>query len=78
MAINNTNQSRTNVTVNDGLDSFSAEPVETMEIVKGTLLSTNVIDTENGQITEYNYSPDVVIRKIDGVEVSRTNIGGTQ
>ena len=75
MAINNTNSARTNVTINDGLDSFTAEPVETYEIIRGELIDTVGQTTDNGSKTEYIYSPDVIIRKIDGVEVSRTTIG---
>ena len=76
MAINNTNSVRTNVTTNDGLDSFSAEPVETMEVIEGSLINTEVVDLGDGNSkTYYTFSPDVVIRKVNGVEVSRTTIG---
>ena len=65
---------RTIETSNDGLDSFSANKSETTEFIKGELISTETEQTDNGTITIKTYADDVIIRKVDGVEVSRTNI----
>tara|TARA_B110000967_G_C18698314_1_gene466493 strand:- start:406 stop:717 length:312 start_codon:yes stop_codon:yes gene_type:complete len=58
----------------EGLDSFSAERVETIEIIEGELISTENEDTTEGTITTKTYADDVIIRKLDGVEVARTII----
>ena len=73
--VNNTDTvERSIVGVNDGLDSFSAKGVETIEVIEGELISTVTEDTPEGTITTKAYADDVIIRKVDGVEVSRTNI----
>ena len=73
--VNNTDTvERSIVGVNDGLDSFSANKSETTEFSKGELISTETEQTDNGTITIRTYADDVIVRKVDGVEVSRTNI----
>jgi hypothetical protein len=73
MAISNTNTPRTITKVNDGNDSFNATNVETNELVEGTLISTEVINSDldvegnTTQTTTINtYSDDVATRRVNG------------
>jgi len=70
---NNTNTPKTVVTVNDGLDSFTKEGVETIEIIEPVFIDTTIV-TENGrQYSQDNYTDRITVRKVDGVIVSTTN-----
>ena len=68
----NQNTPKTIVTVNDGLDSFTKEGIETIEVIEPVFIDTTIV-TENGrQYSQDNYTDRVTVRKIDGVIVSTT------
>ena len=65
---------RTITNTRSGLNLDSEAKVETTELIEGELISTITEDTVDGTITTKTYADDVIIRKINGVEVARTII----
>ena len=65
---------RTITNTRSGLNLDSEAKVETTELIEGELISTTTEDTVDGTITTKTYADDVIIRKINGVEVARTII----
>ena len=69
----NQNTPKTIVTVNDGLDSFTKEPIETIEVTEPVFIRTETKIESGREVTYSIYSDRVTVRKIDGVIVSTTN-----
>ena len=69
----NTNTPNTKVTVNEGLDSFTKEGVETIEIIEPVFINTTTVTESGRQYTQDNYTDRITVRKVDGVIVSTTN-----
>tara|TARA_R110002049_G_scaffold2383_1_gene17563 strand:- start:46 stop:270 length:225 start_codon:yes stop_codon:yes gene_type:complete len=65
---------RTITNTRSGLNLDSEAKVETTELIEGELISTTTEDTVDGTITTKTYADDIIIRKINGVEVARTII----
>tara|TARA_B110001452_G_C15162063_1_gene404177 strand:+ start:537 stop:761 length:225 start_codon:yes stop_codon:yes gene_type:complete len=65
---------RTITNTRSGLNLDSEAKVETTELIEGELISTITEDTVDGTITTKTYADDIIIRKINGVEVARTII----
>jgi hypothetical protein len=70
---NNDNTSKTIVAVNDGLDSFTKEGIETIEVTEPVFIRTETKIESGREVTYSIYSDRVTVRKIDGVIVSTTN-----
>ena len=69
----NQNTPKTIVTVNDGLDSFTKEGIETIEVIEPVFIRTETKIESGREVTYSIYSDRVTVRKIDGVIVSTTN-----